>query len=153
MVHEAQQRKASILDELTSAKNLLERKIEELRSFEKDYRGRLKGFISEQLEKLEHTAVDPAADQAEVTRRTTHNPDVSHVRRGGAFAPPLRVSAGWALSHFGVFALWLRWRTRILCRTALARHHVIDDEMRIQGWLPRESWPRPSRLSRRPAGP
>ena len=41
------------------------RKIEELRSFEKDYRGRLKGFISEQLEKLEHTAVDPAADQAE----------------------------------------------------------------------------------------
>jgi chaperonin cofactor prefoldin len=65
MVHEAQQRKASILDELTSAKNLLERKIEELRSFEKDYRGRLKGFISEQLEKLEHTAVDPAADQAE----------------------------------------------------------------------------------------
>ena len=32
---------------------------------DRDYRGRLKGFISEQLEKLEHTAVDPAADQAE----------------------------------------------------------------------------------------
>ena len=41
MVAEAQQKKASILEELGRERGLLERKIEELRSFERDYRSRL----------------------------------------------------------------------------------------------------------------
>ena len=48
MVHEAQQRKAAILQELSEERAVLERKIEQLRGFERDYRGRLKTYIEGQ---------------------------------------------------------------------------------------------------------
>lgn len=76
MVHEAQQKKATILDELSNQKSILERKIVELRNFEKDYRGRLKGFITSQLEVLEHTAVDPDGS-ADGQVQAEANPDES----------------------------------------------------------------------------
>ena len=60
MVHEAQQKKAQILEELSRERNLLERKIDELRTFERDYRARLKSYIEAQLADLEHTGVEPA---------------------------------------------------------------------------------------------
>ena len=64
MVHEAQQKKAQILGELSAAKADLERRIGELRNYEKDYRGRLRSFIAEQLDTLDHTAVEPVAEPA-----------------------------------------------------------------------------------------
>ena len=60
MVHEAQQKKAQILEELSRERNLLERKIDELRTFERDYRARLKNYIEAQLADLEQTGVEPA---------------------------------------------------------------------------------------------
>jgi hypothetical protein len=60
MVHEAQQKKAQILEELSRERNLLEKKIDELRTFERDYRARLKNYIEEQLADLEQTGVEPA---------------------------------------------------------------------------------------------
>ena len=133
MVHEAQQRKASILDELTSAKNLLERKIEELRSFEKDYRGRLKGFISEQLEKPEAHGCRPGCGtEAEGDAEDDAQQSLTSAAFAGwAFAPPLRVSAGGFVPLWCVRVVCVGG-SGILCRTALARHHVIDDEMRIR---------------------
>jgi hypothetical protein len=64
MVHEAQQTKAQILEELGRERSLLERKIDELRTFERDYRARLKSYIEEQLADLDNTGFEPA-DQGE----------------------------------------------------------------------------------------
>ena len=63
MVAEAQQKKATILEELGRERGLLERKIEELRGFERDYRTRLHDYIAGQLEDLKNVAGDgPDAD-------------------------------------------------------------------------------------------
>ena len=69
MVAEAQQKKASILEELGRERGLLERKIEELRGFERDYRSRLHSYIQGQLAELKNTGVEgdaAAEEQGEV---------------------------------------------------------------------------------------
>ena len=58
MLAEAQQKKAQILEELGREQGLLEKKIEELRGFERDYRARLKSYIEGQLQQLDHTGGD-----------------------------------------------------------------------------------------------
>ena len=63
MVHEAQQKKAQILEQLNRERGLLEKKIEELRGFERDYRARLKSYIESQLEQLNHTGVELEPEQ------------------------------------------------------------------------------------------
>ena len=65
MVAEAQQKKASILEDLGRERGLLERKIEELRGFERDYRSRLHTYIQGQLAELKNTGVDgePAGEE------------------------------------------------------------------------------------------
>ena len=67
MVAEAQQKKASILEELGRERGLLERKIEELSGFERDYRSRLHTYIQGQLAELKNTGVDgePAGEEQE----------------------------------------------------------------------------------------
>ena len=67
MVAEAQQKKAAILEELGRERGLLERKIEELSGFERDYRSRLHTYIQGQLAELKNTGVDaePADEQQE----------------------------------------------------------------------------------------
>ncbi len=63
MLHEAQQRKAQILEELGRERSMLERKIEELRTFEKDYRARLRSYIEGQLQELDHSSVEEPKGQ------------------------------------------------------------------------------------------
>jgi len=58
MVAEAQQKKAGILEELGRERGLLERKIEELSGFERDYRSRLHTYIEAQLADLKSTGVE-----------------------------------------------------------------------------------------------
>ena len=65
MVAEAQQKKASILEELGRERGLLERKIEELSGFERDYRSRLHTYIQGQLAELKNTGVDGDAASEE----------------------------------------------------------------------------------------
>ena len=67
MLHEAQQKKAQILEELNRERGLLEKKIEELRGFERNYRAQLKSYIESQLEQLDHAGVDlePSPEGAE----------------------------------------------------------------------------------------
>jgi len=62
MLAEAQQKKAVVLEALGRERDLLEKKIDELRTFERDYRARLKSYLEGQLEELDHTGVDKAAD-------------------------------------------------------------------------------------------
>ena len=56
MVHEAQQRKQQILEELAAERTRLEQKIDELRTFERDYRSQLRSYIEGQLRDLDTTA-------------------------------------------------------------------------------------------------
>ena len=61
MVAEAQQKKAGVLEDLGKRKSLLDRTIEELRGFEKNYRSNLKSYIEGQLHDLDKGAHEPTA--------------------------------------------------------------------------------------------
>jgi hypothetical protein len=63
MVAEAQQKKTSVLQELSRERDLLQKKIDELRTFERDYRARLKTYLESQLLDLDHTGVDSPAGE------------------------------------------------------------------------------------------
>lgn len=68
MVAEAQQKKASILEELGRERGLLERKIDELRGFERDYRARLHEYIQAQLADLKDVGGDAEESEAEAAQ-------------------------------------------------------------------------------------
>lgn len=74
MVAEAQQRKAAVLEQLEKDKSLLERTIDELRGFERSYRGNLRVFIEGQLHELEGNPQEPVA-QATGTGHEHEAPD------------------------------------------------------------------------------
>ena len=78
MVAEAQQKKASILEELGRERGLLERKIEELRGFERDYRSRLHTYIQGQLADLKNTGVDAPDDASEHDQAAAAEPQPEH---------------------------------------------------------------------------
>ena len=61
MVAEAQQKKTAVLQALGRERDLLQKKIDELRTFERDYRARLKSYLEGQLKELDQTGVDQAA--------------------------------------------------------------------------------------------
>jgi DivIVA domain-containing protein len=52
MVAEAQQKRAEVLQTLGHERSLLQKKIDELRTFERDYRSRLKSHLESQLQEL-----------------------------------------------------------------------------------------------------
>jgi DivIVA domain-containing protein len=58
MVAEAQQKKQQVLAQLGREREHLERQIDQLRGFERDYRARLKSYIEGQLHELDETAVE-----------------------------------------------------------------------------------------------
>jgi len=55
MVAEAQQKRAEVLQGLDRERSLLQKEIEELRTFERDHRARLKSYLEGQLIELEQT--------------------------------------------------------------------------------------------------
>ncbi|MFP5355948.1 MAG: cell division protein [Gemmatimonadota bacterium] len=68
VVSEAEQGARSQLGALQQEKNELERKVEELRQFERDYRSKLRGYIEGQLRELESSnALTAAPAQAAVS--------------------------------------------------------------------------------------
>ncbi|HKG51459.1 MAG TPA: DivIVA domain-containing protein [Actinomycetales bacterium] len=56
LVHEAEERQRRTLGDLERNRQVLERKVEELRSFEREYRARLKAYLENQLRELETRA-------------------------------------------------------------------------------------------------
>ena len=80
MVAEAQQKKASILEDLGRQRGLLERKIEELSGFERDYRQRLHTYIQGQLSELKTVGLDGPDDEAEGQEQAAAEPQ--HERQG-----------------------------------------------------------------------
>ncbi len=53
MVREAEEKQQQTLGSLEQERSLLERKIDELRGFERDYRSRLKSYLENQLRDLD----------------------------------------------------------------------------------------------------
>ena len=70
MVAEAQQKKATVLQTLGSERDVLQKKIDQLRTFERDYRGRLKSYLEGQLHELGQTGADKAASEEGGRTRT-----------------------------------------------------------------------------------
>ena len=62
MVAEAQEKRAEVLQGLGRERNLLQKKVDELRTFERDYRARLKSYLEGQLHELEVTAAEEPAE-------------------------------------------------------------------------------------------
>ncbi|WP_077489525.1 DivIVA domain-containing protein [Sinomonas mesophila] len=69
LVNEAQEKSRKVLGALEQQRSVLERKVEQLRGFERDYRSRLKAYIEGQLRDLESrgsVATAEISDSAEV---------------------------------------------------------------------------------------
>jgi len=58
MVAEAQQKRAEVLQTLGHERTLLQKKIEDLKLFERDYRARLKSHLEGQLDRLQQIGAD-----------------------------------------------------------------------------------------------
>jgi DivIVA domain-containing protein len=75
MVAEAQQKRAEVLQSLGQERSLLQRKIDELRTFERDYRARLKSHLEGQLQQLEETGANgQSANDSEGNSEGTQPP-------------------------------------------------------------------------------
>ena len=72
MVGQAQQQKQAILAELGQERDLLQKKIAELRSFERNYRARLKSYLESQLQDLESAGGDQSG-RPEASERATQD--------------------------------------------------------------------------------
>jgi hypothetical protein len=75
MVAEAQQKKGTVLQELSRERDMLQKKINELRTFERDYRARLKTYLESQLLELDHTGVGNGAVEGDGEGRNQGNGD------------------------------------------------------------------------------
>ena len=62
MVAEAQQKRAEVFQALGSERSLLQKEIDDLRTFERDHRARMKSYLEGQLIELEQTGADETAD-------------------------------------------------------------------------------------------
>jgi DivIVA domain-containing protein len=62
MVADAKQKRAEVLQALGHERSLLEKNVEELETFERDYRASLKSYFEGQLVELEQTGADETAD-------------------------------------------------------------------------------------------
>jgi DivIVA domain-containing protein len=63
MVADAQQKRAEVLQALGRERSLLQKNVEELETFERDYRDSLKSYLEGQLVELDHTGADETADR------------------------------------------------------------------------------------------
>jgi DivIVA domain-containing protein len=89
MVSDAQQKRAEVLQTLGRERSSLQTKIEELGSFERDYRARLKSYLEGQLVELEQTGADEMVDSEgdgewQVGQRSDGWPDTSSGKGSGA---------------------------------------------------------------------
>jgi cell division septum initiation protein DivIVA len=73
MVAEAQQKKAALLEELETQKSQIERTIEQLRGFERTYRGELRSYFEGKLHELDASTVQSAAESTAAEHDPVHS--------------------------------------------------------------------------------
>lgn len=83
LVRDAEEKQRQTLGNLESQRQVLERKVESLRSFEREYRSRLKAYLENQLRDLESTSATSGSDAARPAEASAPLPS----RAGGAGAP------------------------------------------------------------------
>jgi DivIVA domain-containing protein len=64
LVREAEQKQRETLGNLEQQRQVLQTKVEQLKSFEREYRSRLKAYLENQLRELESNAATPAAQSS-----------------------------------------------------------------------------------------
>lgn len=69
MDREAQGKYSQVMTQLTESRTGLERKIDDLRTYEREYRSRLKGWITDQLSQLDDDGGSPKADSTPATQQ------------------------------------------------------------------------------------
>ncbi|MEJ7651417.1 MAG: DivIVA domain-containing protein [Nakamurella sp.] len=69
MDREAQRKYGEVMTQLTEQRTALEKKIDDLRTYEREYRSRLKGWITEQLSQLDEGKNAAAAPQDDAARK------------------------------------------------------------------------------------
>jgi len=89
LVREAEDKQRQTLGSLEQERSLLERKIDELRAFEREYRSRLKSYLEGQLRDLE-------AKAAVVPNRGQQQPQPAVAGAQGPYAGPLPTRGGYA---------------------------------------------------------
>lgn len=89
LVREAEDKQRQTLGSLEQERSLLERKIDELRAFEREYRSRLKSYLEGQLRDLE-------AKAAVVPNRGPQQPQPAVAGAQGPYAGPLPTRGGYA---------------------------------------------------------
>jgi DivIVA domain-containing protein len=89
LVREAEDKQRQTLGSLEQERSLLERKIDELRAFEREYRSRLKSYLEGQLRDLE-------AKAAVVPNRGNQQPQPAVAGAQGPYAGPLPSRGGYA---------------------------------------------------------
>ena len=94
MVDEAQQQKQAILGELGQERDLLQKKIAELRSFERNYRARLKSYLESQLQRPRSRPAVTRAGAPRPPRRPRGTSRATPRRAEARLVPPRRAPTG-----------------------------------------------------------
>jgi hypothetical protein len=68
LVREAEQKQRETLGDLEQQRQVLQSKVKQLESFEREYRSRLKAYLENQLHELESKAAMPSAQDAQQSR-------------------------------------------------------------------------------------
>ncbi len=90
LVREAEAKQRETLGDLDQQRMVLERKVEQLRSFEREYRSRLKAYLEGQLRELEAkaSAGGAAPEMMAAAPAATPPPEVPSMPARGGFAAP-----------------------------------------------------------------
>lgn len=90
MVREAEDKQRQTLGNLESQRQVLERKVEDLRSFEREYRSRLKAYLENQLRDLESTSSTSNArpSESESTQLPSRGGQQGSSTQGGSPTEP-----------------------------------------------------------------
>jgi DivIVA domain-containing protein len=92
LVREAEQKQRETLGNLEQQRQALQGKVEQLKSFEREYRSRLKAYLENQLHELESNAA--AAPTAQVTMAAQAQPETPRPADTGATPLPSRGGFG-----------------------------------------------------------
>ncbi len=86
LVRDAETKQRQTLGDLEEQRQVLQRKVEQLRAFEREYRSRLKAYLEDQLRQLEaRTSSGGAAPEPTPTQGTSSGADVTPLPTRGGF--------------------------------------------------------------------
>jgi cell division septum initiation protein DivIVA len=88
LVREAEEKQRETLGDLEEQRQVLQRKVEQLRSFEREYRSRLKAYLEDQLKQLEtkSSVSDSGPDSGQGSSTAGSSAEVTPLPTRGGFS-------------------------------------------------------------------